>query len=151
MSQLTLGDFVEAASKKFNIPGVAVGLSAHGKETFACYGVTSVENALPIDQHTLFNVASITKTFTATTLMRLVAQEKLELSAPVRRYVPGFRLKDPQAAGTVSVLNLLNHTSGLDWRVNANTARFRIPRPSVSFIISYGSSGVMKRPHAVLF
>ena len=121
MSQLMLSDFVETTSKKFNIPGVAVGVWADGTEISACHGVTSVDNALPIDQDTLFIIASVTKTFTATTLMRLVAEGKVELHAPVRRYVPEFRLKDQQAADKITVLHLLNHTAGLDWRVNADT------------------------------
>jgi len=94
MSQIMITDFVETTSKKFNIPGVAVGVWASGKEVYACHGVTSVNNPLPIDQDTLFLVASITKTFTATTLMRLVAEGKVELDAPVHRYVPELRLKD---------------------------------------------------------
>src|SRR5438132_1408198 len=121
MSQLMLSDFVETTSKKFKIPGVAVGVWADGKEGYACHGVTSVDNPLPIDQDTLFLVASVTKTFTATTLMRLVAEAKVELNALVRRYVPELQLKDQQAADKVTVLNLLNHTSGLDWRVNTDT------------------------------
>jgi CubicO group peptidase (beta-lactamase class C family) len=121
MSQLMLTDFVETTSQKFNIPGVAVGVWANGEEIYACHGVTSIENPLPINQDTLFLVASITKTFTATTLMRLEALGKVELNAPVRRYVPEFQMKDQQAADTITVLHLLNHTSGLDWRVNADT------------------------------
>jgi CubicO group peptidase (beta-lactamase class C family) len=121
MSPIPLTDFVEATARKFNIPGVAVGVWADGKEAYACHGVTSIENPLPIDQDTLFLVASVTKTFTATTLMRLVAEGKVELHAPVRRYVPEFRLKDQQAADKITVLHLLNHTAGLDWRVNADT------------------------------
>ncbi len=121
MSHITFTDVVSTTSKKFNIPGIAVGVWADGKEAYACHGVTSIENPLPVDQDTLFIVASITKTFTATMLMRLVAEEKVELNALVRRYVPEFRLKDQQAADKITVLNLLNHTSGLDWRVNADT------------------------------
>jgi CubicO group peptidase (beta-lactamase class C family) len=121
MSHSTLTDFVEIASKQFKIPGVAVGVWADGKEVYACHGVTSRDNPLPIDQDTLFLVASVTKTFTATTLMRLVAEGKVELTAPVRRYIPELQLKDQQAADQVTILNLLNHTSGLDWRANADT------------------------------
>jgi CubicO group peptidase (beta-lactamase class C family) len=121
MSHITLHDVVSTTSKQFNIPGVAVGVWADGKEISACHGVTSVDNPLPIDQDTLFLVASVTKTFTATTLMRLVAEGKVELNAPVRRYIPELQLKDKQAADKVMVLNLLNHTAGFDWRVNADT------------------------------
>lgn len=120
MSQVTLTDFVETTANKFKIPGVAVGVWADGREIYACHGVTSVDNPLPVDQDTLCLLGSVTKTFTATTLMRLVAEGKVELNAPVQRYVPELELKDKQAA-QITVLNLLNHTSGLDWGVIADT------------------------------
>ena len=86
-----------------------------GREVFASHGVTSVENPLPVTQHTLFLIGSVTKTFTATAVMRLVADGNVALDAPVRRYVPELVLADEQTAGQITVLNLLNHTSGLDW------------------------------------
>lgn len=115
MSQFTLSDFVGKAATKLGIPGAAVGVWADGKESFVCHGVTSLENPLPVDQDTLFLVGSVTKTFTATALMRLVAGGQVELDAPVRRYVPELRLADEHTAANVTVLNLLNHTSGLGW------------------------------------
>lgn len=121
MAQITFPEFVETTAKQFNIPGVAVGVWADGQEHYACSGVTSLDNPLPINQDTLFVVASITKLFTATTLMRLVAEGRVELAAPARRYVPEFRLKDEQAADQITVLHLLNHTAGLDWRVSVST------------------------------
>lgn len=117
----TLSDFVEATAKKFKIPGVAVGVYADGKEVYACHGVTSIENPLPVDRDTLYVLGSITKSFTATALMRLVAEGKVELNALVIQYVPEFRLKDEQAAEKITVLNLLNHTSGLEWGIIADT------------------------------
>ncbi len=50
MSANTLSEFVEATATKFGIPGVAVGVWANGQETFACHGVMSIDNPLPIDQ-----------------------------------------------------------------------------------------------------
>jgi len=49
--------------------------------------------------------------------MRLVAEGKVDLDAPVRRYVPELRLADEQATARITVLNLLNHTAGLDWNL----------------------------------
>ena len=121
MSQVTLSDFVEKTAAKFKIPGVAVGVWEDGKESYACHGVTSVENPLPVDQDTLYILGSVTKTYTATALMCLVADGRVELEAPVRRYVPELRLADERAAAEVTVLNLLNHTAGLDWRINVDT------------------------------
>src|SRR5512133_2802439 len=115
MAQDTLSELVEATATKFAIPGVAVGVWADGKEVHACHGVTSVDNPLPVDPDTLYLLGSVTKTYTATALMRLVADGRVELEAPVRRYVPELRLKDEQAAARVTVLDLLNHTAGLDF------------------------------------
>ena len=66
-------------------------------------------------------LGSVTKTYTATALMRLVADGRVELDAPVRRYVPELVLADERAAAEITVLNLLNHTSGLDWGVIVDT------------------------------
>ena len=121
MSPQALAGFVEAAAAKSGIPGVAVGVWADGQEVYACRGVTSVDNPLPVDQDTLFVLGSVTKTYTATALMRLVAEGRVELDAPVRRYVPELRLADEQTAAQVTVLNLLNHTSGLGWDLLLDT------------------------------
>jgi CubicO group peptidase (beta-lactamase class C family) len=115
MSQVDLSDFVRATAVEFGIPGVAVGVWAEGRETYACHGVTSLDHPLPVDPQTLCQLGSITKTFTATALMCLVAAGRVELEAPVRRYVPELRLIDERLTADVTVLNLLNHTSGLDW------------------------------------
>ena len=88
MSHDTLSEAVRAAAARFDIPGVAVGVWADGQEAFACQGVTSIDNPLPVDPGTLFVLGSISKSFTATALMRLVASGQVELDAPVRRYVP---------------------------------------------------------------
>lgn len=116
-----LSDFVQSTATRFDIPGVAVGVWSNAQEFFACHGVTSVDNPLPIDQDTLFVLGSVTKTYTATALMRLVATGQIELEAPVRWYVPELKLADEDAAATITVLNLLNHTSGLGWDLLVDT------------------------------
>jgi CubicO group peptidase (beta-lactamase class C family) len=116
-----LSDFVEAAATEFGIPGVAVGVWADKQETYACHGVTSIDNPIPVDRDTLYVLGSVTKTYTATALMRLVTEDKVELSAPVRRYVPELQLADDNAAADVTVLQLLNHTSGLGWDLLVDT------------------------------
>jgi CubicO group peptidase (beta-lactamase class C family) len=120
MSQGALSELVEATATRFGIPGVAVGVWADGREAYACHGVTSVDNPLPVDPDTLFLLGSVTKTYTATTLLRLVADGRVELDAPVRRYVPELRLTDEHAAAELTVLSLLNHTAGLDWGLIAD-------------------------------
>jgi CubicO group peptidase (beta-lactamase class C family) len=114
---MTLAVFVKAAAKKFAIPGVAVAVWADGTETYACHGVTSLADPQPVDERTLYSVGSISKTFTATAMMCLVAQGTVDLDAPVRRYVPELVLPNDQWTSEMTVLNLLNHTAGLDWRL----------------------------------
>jgi CubicO group peptidase (beta-lactamase class C family) len=116
-----LADVVAGLAVEHGIPGVAVGVWTDGQERVACSGVTSTENPLPVDPHTLFVLGSVTKTYTATALMSLVARGQVDLAAPVRRYVPELVFADEQAAQSISVLELLNHTSGLDWGLITDT------------------------------
>lgn len=110
--QAELGERLAAAAERLGVPGVAAGVLVDGREEYAFHGVTSLENPLQVDAATLFQVGSTTKTFTATALMRLVEQGRVELDAPVRRYVPELRLRDEGVAERVTVLQLLNHTAG---------------------------------------
>jgi len=105
-------DGVHDAMRRFHVPGVAVGVVHAGEETIHTFGVTSIDNPLPIQPDTLFQIGSITKTFTATALMRLVEQGKVDLEAPVRRYLPDFRLRDEEVAQQVTVRHLVTHTAG---------------------------------------
>jgi CubicO group peptidase (beta-lactamase class C family) len=60
-----------------------------------------------------FFVGSLAKSFTALAVMQLVEAGKIELDAPVQRYLPWFRVADPQASAEMTVRHLLNQTSGL--------------------------------------
>jgi hypothetical protein len=115
MSQQTLAGLVEAAATEFGIPGVAVGVWADGREIHACHGVTSVEHPLPVDRNTLYTLGSVTKTYTATALMRLVADGRLALEAPVRRYVPELVLTDEREPTVALRASSLGDAIGVGW------------------------------------
>jgi CubicO group peptidase (beta-lactamase class C family) len=85
-----------------------------GERQYACHGITSVENPLPVDQHTLFQMASTAKTFTATAVMCLADSGLIRLDERVRAYLPELRLADESVADAVIVGHLLNHTAGWD-------------------------------------
>ncbi|WP_299951850.1 serine hydrolase [uncultured Modestobacter sp.] len=106
---------------ELGVTGVAAAMWHDGRESYAFAGMTSVENPLPVDERTLFQFGSTGKTFTATAIMRLVQDGRVDLHAPVRRYVPGFRTKQPEVAEQVTVLQLLNHTAGWDGDFFADT------------------------------
>ncbi|MBF6349449.1 beta-lactamase family protein [Nocardia flavorosea] len=115
-----LQEFVAAQAAELGVPGVAVAILAGGEEYFACHGVTSVRNPLPVDRDTGFVIGSVSKTFTATALLRLVDAGQVDLAAPVQRYVPEFT-GPGVATHEIKVAQLLNHTAGLEWKLSADT------------------------------
>ncbi len=107
-----LKDFIAEAMKSKGVPGVAVGVLS-GDETYtAGLGVTNIEHPLSVTDETLFQIGSITKTFTGTAVMRLIEMGKLDLDATVRTYLPDFEVADETATSQVAIRHLLTHTSG---------------------------------------
>jgi CubicO group peptidase (beta-lactamase class C family) len=113
-----LASLAEAKMKEYGVPGVALGVIADGAVTIRGLGVTNVEDPLPVTAHTVFPIASISKTFAATAMMRLVEQGKVDLRAPVRTYLPGFRVRDDAVSRDVTVWHLLTHLGGWEGQVS---------------------------------
>ncbi|HLQ04112.1 MAG TPA: serine hydrolase domain-containing protein, partial [Verrucomicrobiae bacterium] len=107
-----LDSLVRDGMSRYHVPGVAVGIWNDGKEELGGWGVTNVDHPLEVDADTLFQIASVTKTITATVIMRLVEQGKLDLAAPIQRYIPSFALRDTDAAKRATVQHLVTHTGG---------------------------------------
>ena len=80
------------------------------KPTPRASAVTNVDHPLPVTDDTLFQIGSISKTFTGTLLMRLVEQGKLDLDTPIRTYLPDFKLLDEDVAANATIRHLLTHT-----------------------------------------
>jgi CubicO group peptidase (beta-lactamase class C family) len=97
---------------------VAIGIFDNGAITTRGLGVTNLEDPLPVNDHTVFPIASISKTFAATMMMRLVEQGKVDLQAPVRKYLPDFKVSDENVSRDVTVWNLLTHTPGWEGQVS---------------------------------
>ena len=108
----SLDALVRDAMERYRVPGVAIGMIRADDVDVTAFGVTSVEHPLPVDGDTLFQIASVTKTMTATVIMRLIERGALDLDAPVRRYIPAFRLRDPAAQERATVRHLVTHTGG---------------------------------------
>ena len=108
----------EAKMKEHGVPGVALGIVHDGVVTIRGLGITNVEDSLPVNAHTVFPIASISKTFAATAMMRLVEQGKVDLRAPVRTYIPEFRVRDEGVSRDVTVWHLLTHLGGWEGQVS---------------------------------
>ncbi|MGH8732290.1 MAG: serine hydrolase domain-containing protein, partial [Burkholderiales bacterium] len=107
-----LDTLVHGAMERYHVPGVAIGMLRSGDIDVAGFGVTSVEHPLKVDGDTLFQIASVTKTMTATVIMRLVERGAVDLDAPVRKYISSFRLRDAAAQEKATVRHLVTHTGG---------------------------------------
>src|SRR3954471_23605618 len=89
---------IEAAVSKFmastHVPGISVAVVENGEyEWSAGYGFADLENNVPATEHTLFRLASISKTLTAVGAMELWERGKLDLDVPVQKYCPSFPQK----------------------------------------------------------
>ena len=98
-----------------HVPGVVYGIVANGKLVYVRgIGVQDLESKRPVTAETLFRIASMTKAFTALTILKLRDEGKLQLDAPAETYVPEMRdWKYPtQDSPRIRVRDLLNHTAG---------------------------------------
>jgi CubicO group peptidase (beta-lactamase class C family) len=105
--------YVEAERRATRLPGLALGI-VHGDRIVHLRGFGNAgPSGQPVTPQTPFILASTTKSFTALAIMQLVEAGKVDLDAPVQRYLPWFRLADPAASARITVRHLLNQTSGL--------------------------------------
>jgi CubicO group peptidase (beta-lactamase class C family) len=107
-----LEDKIRDGMDRYRIPGVAVGLWRRGFTYLRGFGVTDVDHPTPVTADTVFRVGSTTKTFTGTTIMRLVERHRIDLDRTVHSYLPDFRTADPAASNRVTVRQVLNHSAG---------------------------------------
>jgi CubicO group peptidase (beta-lactamase class C family) len=99
--------------RRLNIPGASLAI-VEGDQIVHLrgFGKARPRGETPTPQ-TPFAIGSVTKSFTAVAVMQLVEAGKVELDAPVQRYLPWFRVADLEASAQMTVRHLLNQTSGL--------------------------------------
>jgi serine beta-lactamase-like protein LACTB len=105
---------IETAVSKFmastHVPGVSVAVVENGEYEWASgFGLADVENNTPASEHTLFRLASISKSLTATAAMQLWERGKLDLDAPVQKYCPAF----PQKPWPITTREVMGHLAGI--------------------------------------
>src|SRR5437660_856849 len=91
-------------------PGCALGVYRDGKIIYAKgYGLANVEENVAITPQSVFDIGSTSKQFTAASILLLEKQGKLSINDDIRKYIPEL----PDFRQKVTILHLLNHTSGL--------------------------------------
>ena len=105
---------IESAAQRFisstSTPGVSVSVVLDGKTVWAeGFGKADLENSVPVSPETLFRLASVSKTMTATAILQLVERGKLALDAEVQTYCPAF----PKKEWPITTRQLLGHLGGI--------------------------------------
>ncbi|MFT9849455.1 serine hydrolase domain-containing protein [Aneurinibacillus sp. REN35] len=110
-----IDQYVQAKLEKNNIPGASIAITHNDTVIFINgYGRTANHHRITAD--TPFPIASLSKAFTALSVMQLVEEGKIELDKPFNEYVPSFKINDPRGS-KITPRHLLNHTSGLTDKV----------------------------------
>lgn len=121
-------DRMEAA----RIPGASVAIVKDDRIVYLKGYGRADESGRPVTPQTPFVIGSISKTFTALAVMQLVESGKVDLDAPVQRYLSWFRVADAEASAQITIRSLLNHTSGL-------------PQVTSTFLWTGQDDGVLER------
>lgn len=104
----------EALVENQRVPGLAMAIVHNGQVLSARgYGITDVKAAEPVDSHTVFRLASLSKSFAGTIAGVLVSEGAMRWDSRVVDYMPGLRMSNPEAAGMITVADVLSHRVGL--------------------------------------
>jgi CubicO group peptidase (beta-lactamase class C family) len=103
-----------ASIQKHKVPGASAAVFRDGQWEVASAGLTNVTTGVDVTAETVMHIGSITKVLNATLVMQLVDEGRVELTAPLKRYLPDFQVADRKATKLITVEMLLNHTCGID-------------------------------------
>lgn len=151
-----LDHYYEDARIAWDVPGLAVGI-VYNDTLVLCkgYGTREIGKPEKVDEHTVFAIASITKTFTASAIAKLHEQGKLDYDDKVIKYLPYFQMYSPFVTAEMNIKDLLSHKSGLKtfsgdllWFGTTYSRREIIERmkflkPSYGFRESFGYSNLL--------
>ncbi|MGC5014523.1 serine hydrolase domain-containing protein [Streptosporangium sp. DT93] len=108
---------------EYRVPGASLALLYEGQVHEFAAGVLNVATGVETTTDSLFQIGSVTKLWTTTQIMLLAEHGELTLDTPVREVLPEFRVADPGATATVTIRQLLSHTSGIDGDLFLDTGR----------------------------
>jgi CubicO group peptidase (beta-lactamase class C family) len=110
-----LDAYIERGMRDWEVPGLAIAVVHGDSVVFARgYGVRELGGSDPVDEHTLFAIASTSKAFTTAALGMLVDDGRIAWDDAVTDHLPGFRLADPHVTREITLRDLVSHNSGLE-------------------------------------
>jgi CubicO group peptidase (beta-lactamase class C family) len=104
-----------------DVPAAAVAISVGDEIVESAAGLLSRATGVAATTDSVFQIGSVTKVWTATLVMQLVQEGAAELDAPLRRYLPEFRVADEAASAKITVRQLLTHTAGFEGDIFTDT------------------------------
>jgi len=105
---------IDRTKREFGVPGMAVSVVSGGEVIYSGgRGIRTTGDDAPVDDETLFQIASVSKAFTAAALAILADEGKLGWDDPVIDHLPEFRMYDPWVTREFTIRDLLTHRSGL--------------------------------------
>jgi CubicO group peptidase (beta-lactamase class C family) len=109
----SLDSYIKQGLKDWNIPGLSIAIVKDGKTVvMKGYGVRDIETKEPVDENTLFMIASNSKLFTGTALAQLEYNKKISIDDKVSKYIKGYSLYDRNSSDLVTIRDLLSHRLG---------------------------------------
>ena len=109
----SLDNYINKGMQDWDIPGLAIVIVKDGKVVvMKGYGVRNLETKEPVDENTLFMIASNSKLFTATSLTQLEYDRKLSLNDKITKYFPWFSAYDSNTTALVTIRDMLSHHLG---------------------------------------
>src|SRR5215211_2139021 len=112
-SYAEIESFVQGEMAAQRVPGLALGIVEGDRIAYIRGFGKADDSGRAVTPQTPFIIGSVAKSFTALAIMQLVEANKIDLDAPVQRYLPWFRVADEKASAEITVRHLLNHTSGI--------------------------------------
>ena len=119
--QARIAEQLPALLEKYDVPAAAWAVLSDGEVVDGAAGILNRATGVEATADSLFQIGSITKLWTATLVMQLVDEGKVDLDATVRTYLPEFRIGDESAAEIITVRMLLNHTAGFEGDIFTDT------------------------------
>jgi len=116
-----LRDRLPGLLTEHRVPGAAIAVSVGPDVVDFAAGLLSKSTGVEATTDSVFQVGSVTKLWTSTLIMQLADEGKLNIDAPVRRYLPEFRIADEHAAAQITVRQLLCHTAGFEGDIFTDT------------------------------
>ena len=116
-----MADELPRLIEKYDVPAAAVAVLADGEVVDDAAGVLSVATGVEATPDSVFQIGSITKLWTSTLVMQLVDEGKVDLDAPIRTYLPDFKILDEGAARQITTRQLLCHTAGFEGDIFTDT------------------------------